>query len=305
MNAPHAARRKHLIPPAVILAGGLLAGAASSRTGMRNPGALSDAAADTGCAASSVRDTGRAILCARVVDARTGVGVPGRGGVEFVRGDGESMSGPIHGDGTFRINVPAGRGKLTVDWSCRRSARLVAELTIPPGTGVERTFQVAVTPADTLCRRETRDRSEINPATVARWMHRGPCFALTLRERNPGREPPGTPSGWVRLDSVRQNPTGGRASLALGYEHDTGDRRPWAGWTPMQGDSLELGWSTHFSGLSVTLGVRGDSLAGEWMVSSDVILTDSLGFLDRSVYPNGPASARAVPCGSLRQGSGT
>lgn len=60
--------------------------------------------------------------------------------------------------------------------------------------------------------------------------------------------------------------------------------------------SVQLIWNQDFSGVALTLGVQGDSLAGRGIWTTDLIITDSLGFLDRNVYPNGAASARRVPC---------
>lgn len=279
--------------------GGVLVAVTTLSCGLGTPGRVepsnSETLSRTGCQASNVRNTDRAILCARVIDGRTGVGVPG-GDVEFVREDGGSMAGMIDRDGTFSINVPGGRGTLRIDWSCRRSVRLVDTLTIPAGQGMERTFRVAVTPADTLCRRESRDLSDTSRAAVARWVSRGPCFALALGPWKPTISAEHMPPAWVRLDSAHQ-PSSQPASIQP-LHHEPSNRTNWrsAGWRPLQGDSIELLWSKDFDGVRLTLGVQGDSLAGRGIWTSDMIFTDSLGFLDRTIYPNGPASARPVPC---------
>lgn len=72
----------------------------------------------------------------------------------------------------------------------------------------------------------------------------------------------------------------------------------WRGarWTPLQADSIQLQWNRDFDGVTVTLGIQGDSLAGQGMWIDDIIVKDSLGFLDRNRYPNGSVSARRVPC---------
>lgn len=264
---------------------------------VRGAPANSGVPADTSCRASNVRNTDRAILCARVIDRRTGVGVPG-GDVEFVRKDGASMAGQIERDGTFSINVPGGRGILTIAWSCRRSVRLVDTLTVPAGKGMSRTFRVAMAPADTLCRRESEDLSDTSHAAVARWVSRGPCFALTLRDWKPALHAQERPPRWVRLDSV--HPGARRTGSAQPLYDEHSGREIWraTGWSPLQGDSIQLYWSKDFDGVSLTLGVQGDSLAGHGIWTHDMIITDSLGFLDRRVYPNGAASARRVPCGA-------
>jgi hypothetical protein len=279
--------------------GGVLLAVTTLSCGLGTPGrvepANSEALSQTDCPASHVRNTDRALLCARVIDRRTGVGVPG-GDVEFVRKDGESMAGTIEPDGTFSINVPGGRGMLTINWSCRRSVRLVNALTVPAGQGMERTFRVAITPADTLCRRESQDLSDTSHAAVARWVSRGPCFALALGQWKPTISAEHMPPPWVRLDSAPQPSSKPGSVQPLHYERS--GRASWrsAGWRPLQGDSIELLWSKDFDGVSLTLGVQGDSLAGRGIWTSDMIFTDSLGFLDRTIYPDGAASARRVPC---------
>lgn len=267
--------------------------------GYGNPGRVeppsSQAPADTSCLAPNVRNTGRAILCARVIDRRTGAGVPG-GDVQFVRNDGGSMAGTIERDGTFSINVPGGQGRLTIAWSCRRSVRLVDTLTVPAGQGMYRTFRVDVTPADTLCRRESEDLSDTSRAAVRRWVSRGPCLALALRPWRPALHSQDTPPRWVRLDTTSQAAGAPGSTQPLHYQPYSGASWRSADWTPLQGDSIQLSWGKDFSGVFLTLGVQGDSLAGRGMWVGDIIITDSLGFLDRKVYPNGAASARRVPC---------
>lgn len=279
--------------------GGVLFAVTTLSCGLGTPGrvepASSETLAQTGCPASNVRNTDRAILCARVIDRRTGVGVPG-GDVEFVRKGGGSMAGEIEPDGTFGINVPGGRGTLTIHWSCRRSVRLVKTLTIPAGQGMERTFRVAITPADTLCRRESRDLSDTSHAAVARWVSRGPCFSLALGPWKPALRTGNMPPRWVRLDSAPRPSSEPGSIQPLHYERSSGVSWRSAGWKPLQGDSIELFWSKDFEGVNLTLGVQGDSLAGRGIWTSDMIFTDSLGFLDRTIYPNGAASARRVPC---------
>jgi hypothetical protein len=256
---------------------------------------VAEVPADTTCPASNVRNTGRAILCARVVDRSTGAGVPG-GHVQFVRHDGASMAGTIERDGTFSINVPGGRGKLTIWWSCRPSVRRVETLMVPAGQGIWRTFRVAMAPADTLCRRESEDRTDPGDAAVPRWISRGPCFAISLGPWTPALRAGDIPPRRVRLDSARQAGGEVRSSQPLHDVDPTGPRWRSEGWRPLQGDSIELFWSRDFSGVALTLGVRGDSLVGRGMWTDDIIVTDSLGFLDRKRYPNGAASARQVPC---------
>lgn len=275
---------------AVLFAASALSG--SSATSVRVAPLIPEAKTDAACPALNVRKTSRAILCARVIDGRTGVGVPG-GDVEFVRKDGASMAGTIERDGTFGINVPGGHGTLTIHWSCRRSVRLVDTLTVPAGRGIERTFRVAISPADTLCRRESEDQTDPSPAAVARWMSRGPCFAISLAPWKPRLGAGATPPRWVRLDSAHQ--AGGRTNSIQPLHHPgTGWR--FAGWQPLRGDSIGLFWNKEFTRVALTLGVHADSLAGRGMWTNDIIVTDSLGFLDRTLYPNGAASARRVPC---------
>ena len=253
-----------------------------------------EAPADTGCPAANVRNTGRAILCARVIDGRTGVGVPG-GSVDFERNGGGSMHGAIRRDGRFSINVPGGHGILTISWSCRRSVRWEDTLTVPAGQGISRTFEVAVTPADTLCRREFEDRSDTSHAAVARWISRGLCFAIALGQWNPPLRGANLPRQ-VRLDSAQSPRRAAHASQPLRYEPPDGSRWRRAGWRPLQGDSIEIYWGGDFVGIGLALGVQADSLAGRGMWTDDIVITDSLGFLDRARYPNGPASARRVSC---------
>jgi hypothetical protein len=216
--------------------------------------------------------------------------------VEFVRkGDGESMAGTIERDGSFSINVPAGFGTLTIDWSCRRSVHLVETLTLPEGRGIDRTYKVAVTPADTLCRRESEDLSDTSRAAVARWISRGPCFAVAVQPWRPRLIARVMPPAWVRLDSVQ--PAGAQGSdRPLHYEPRPGSSWRYGGWRPLQGDSIQFYWNEDFMGISLTLGPSADSLAGRGMLTDDIVITDSLGFLDRNRYPNGPASAHRVPC---------
>lgn len=257
--------------------------------------ATSDTPADTACPAANVRNTERAVLCARVIDARTGVGVPG-GDVTFVRKGGGSMSGPIYRDGTFSLNVPGGHGTLTIAWSCRRSVRLVDTLTIPAGRGVWRTFRVDVAPADTLCRRKREDRSDPSPGAVVRWMNRGPCFAISLGRWRPTLDASAVPPRRVQLDTAHQARGAAGSSHPLHHEPSSGAEWRFAGWRPLQGDSITLFWGTGFSGVELTLGVEGDSLAGRGIWTDDIIITDARGFRDTRGYPKGAAAARQVPC---------
>jgi hypothetical protein len=250
---------------------------------------------DRPCPAANVRNTSRAILCARVIDRRTGVGVPG-GQVQFVRDDGASMAGTIQRDGTFSLNVPGGRGRLTIAWSCRASTRMVETLTIPAGQGTARTFTVSVVPSDTLCRRELQDRTDTTRAAITRWINRGPCLAISLGPWGRALGSNDAPPQQVRLDSLAQSRSRAGSSQPLHYDPPSGTRWHFAGWRPMVGDSLNLYWSTGFTGVSLTLGVAADSLAGRGIWTHDVVITDSLGFRDTSGLPKGAASARRVQC---------
>lgn len=274
---------------ALVAAGLSMACATSSRFAIRE----ADAAADTSCPASNVRGTDRAILCGRVVNEHTGHGLPG-GDVRFVRGDGRSMLGAIERDGTFGINVPGGHGTLTIEWSCRTAVKLVDTLTVPPGRGLVRTFSVPVAPADTMCRREWDDRTDRSRASIARWITRGPCFAIAVEPWDPPLDPGYVPPHWVRLDSLpqAQNAPGSIQPL----HHTAGARWPSTGWGPLQGDSLQLYLNKDFTGVLLTLGLSADSLAGQGHWTDDIIETDSLGFLKMEGRPKGTVSARRIPC---------
>jgi hypothetical protein len=273
---------------AVALTGGCAPSSRIAPTGGESP-------ADTACDASYLAGYDRSLLCGRVIDERTGAGVPG-GDVEFVREDGRSMVGTVDEDGTFSINVPAGRGTLTIGWSCRASVRTVRKLTVLPARGVWRTFPVTVTPRDTLCRLETNDRTDTTAGAVARWMDRGPCLELAIGPWRPRLVASETPTGRVRLDSLAEHRPRAGSSQPLHFDPPSGEQWRSSGWMPLRGDSIQLFWSKDFSGVTLTLGVSADSLAGRGIWISDVILTDADGFLDQSVYPNGAASARRIEC---------
>lgn len=251
------------------------------------------APADTGCG-RYVRNTGRAELCGRVVDGRTGVGVGG-GDARFVRIDGREMNGPIGDDGRFNLNVDAGHGTLTLQWSCRAQKRLVDTLTLAAGRGTRQVFSVEADASDTLCRVAT-DRGDTSSAAVLRWRNHGPCLSITYGPWRPQLDERYLPASWVRLDlgdprssvASRVQPLMDRPPVAPGWRS--------RGWRPIQGDSLELYWSTGFSAVTLTLGHRADSLVGHALWTFDVVIIDSLGFEDLSSLPRAQVSARSVAC---------
>ena len=151
--------------------------------------------------------------------------------------------------------------------------------------------------ADTLCRVKPPDRTDASGTGFARWMGRGPCFAIVLGKWQADLGTEYVPPPRVRLDSAQESPT--RAvprTQPLRFDSPVGSAWRFGGWSPMRGDSLQLSWSTGFSALTLSLGIAGDSLAGRGIWTYDVLVTDSLGFEDTSGLPQGPAFAHRVAC---------
>jgi hypothetical protein len=59
---------------------------------------------------------------------------------------------------------------------------------------------------------------------------------------------------------------------------------------------MEMVWGDGYSGVSLTLGMSGDSLAGHGIWENDVIQLDSLGFPVLDSLPKGLASAHRITC---------
>ncbi len=233
-------------------------------------------------------------ICGRVVDKKAGMGVPG-GWTRFRRPDGAWSFGDIAVDGRFTFNIPSGQGTFGLAWGCRSRERYTESLTVAAGQGITRLIEVDMDALDTLCRVRVA-RADTSAAAVARWLARGPCFAFTYGTWNQG-DASGWPTGaTVQLDSIPDDPN---EPTTLRQFRDRGpmyEDWPSRSWQPIRGDSVEIGWSTGFGGLNVTVRLFGDSLTGVAQYWDDLIRRDSLGFRDRSMYPRASVSGRRVPC---------
>jgi hypothetical protein len=272
--------------------------AAGPRMGLAQ-GTARVAAPDTSCWNPHIRNTGRALLCGRVVDSVSGQGVGGGlngGSARFVRVDGVEMNGPIRADGSFSLNVAGGHGTLTLRWSCR-GARVIADtITLAPGTGQWREFRVAADAADTLCR-VREERTPSSAESGSRWLSYGPCLRISYGAWEPTLGPEYPVSRWLRLESAPDRQA--RPGSIQPFQDSLGVGTRWRmrGWRAIRGDSLEFAWSTGFAAVTITLGVSGDSLVGSGLWTFDVINTDSLGFIDTSGLPRARVTAHPAPCG--------
>ncbi len=128
---------------------------------------------------------------------------------------------------------------------------------------------------------------------IGRHSQTGVLLSLHTRELALLREAP-------PRDVVR-GPQAPHAVRPIPFEVDTLTRRRWearSGWTPLGPDSIRLAWHNGLFGPAFRLAVRGDSLRGTVVHTTDVAGPPP---------PVGMASATRIPCpgpGSAGSGSG-
>lgn len=251
------------------------------------------AAADSTCG-RVLRRPDWAQICGRVVDKKSGVGAPG-GSTRFRRPDGAWSMGNIENDGRFTFNIPSGHGTFGLAWGCRTRERYTETLTVAAGQGVTRLIEVDMDALDTLCRVRVV-RADTSAAAFARWLERGPCFAFGYGTWSKSDTIGRPVAAEVQLDSVPEYPDEAMTSLPFRDRGPAPEGLDFRSWRPIRGDSLEVGWSSGFGGLNITVRLVGDSLAGVVQSWDDLIRRDSLGFRDVSMYARASVSGRRVPC---------